>query len=729
MFKLRIWHKLSLIALLMGVPVVALVYLFVQAQNRQIDATRNELAGLEYLTQVRNLLENVPHHRAAAAAALGGDLQSREELDALRGRIDLNIKAMEEVERKYGLRWMTMESSLRIKNSWTAIRAGVLSLDAKTSLEIHNKMMNDLLAHMQLIGERSQLRTDFELSTFYLADSLVNTLGWSSENVGQLLALGAGVTTRQKATPEELAQLTYLTRQIQQSGEQTKRNLLTAIKYNPRVASEISAVMNTAVDASNSFGQFANEQFLKGTASVYDLRAYIDQGKEALHQYFRLYDLTASTLSDQLSRRVVRLQDETRKQLALAGVVLFIAALVVFLVSNGIAAQVNAILNTFAEVQAGNYGARVDIRSNDDLGQMARSLNQTFDNTLALIQSKDERDQIQSSIQKLLQEVSGVAEGDLSKEAEVTADVTGAIADSFNYMIAELRQIISSVQKTTREVTSSAQQVQATAESLAQGSQSQNVQIAEASEAIGEMANSIQQVASTANTAAVVAEQALFSAQQGAQSVNKTIEGMNSIRGTVQETSKRIKRLGESSQEIGEIVQLISDIADRTSILALNASIQAAMAGEAGKGFAVVAEEVERLAEEAAESTQRITSIIKSVQSDTNEAISAMEDTTREVVAGSQLANEAGLRLSQIMDVSKRISELVRTISEEAKQQAEGSESVSRNVTGISSVTQLTADGAQQAADRIRRLTNLARELNESVSRFKLPDHWHASAA
>ncbi|MBK5292273.1 MAG: HAMP domain-containing protein [Acidobacteriia bacterium] len=721
MFKFRIWHKLSLIAFLMGVPVVALVFLFVQSQNRQINATKNELAGLEYLTQVRSLLENVPHHRAAAAAVLGGDTQSREELLAMQDQIELNIKSVGAVEGKYGAAWRTAESWAHIKNGWPAIRDGALAQGPKNSMDQHNKMMADLLAHVQLVGERSQLRTDFELSTFYLADSLINTLGWSSEYVGQLLALGNGVSTKQKATPEESAQLTYLTRQIQQAGEQTRRNLLTAIKYNPRVASEISAVMNTTVDAANVFSNYANEQFLKGSAGLTDVRAYSDRGKEALHQYFRLYDLTATTLSDQLAKRAKTLQTDTYKQLLLAGVVLLLAAIAVYLVSSGIAGQVTAINNTFTEVRSGNYGARVEISSNDELGEMSRSVNNTFDNTLALIQSKDERDQIQRSIQKLLEEVSGVAEGDLSKEAEVTADVTGAIADSFNYMLTELRQIISSVQETTREVTKSAQEVQATAESLAQGSQSQSVQIVEASEAIGEMATSIQHVASTANSAAVVAEQALFSAQQGSLSVHKTIEGMNSIRGQVQETSKRIKRLGESSQEIGEISQLISDIADRTSILALNASIQAAMAGEAGRGFAVVAEEVERLAEQAAQSTQRITSIIQSVQGDTKEAISAMEDTTREVVAGSQLANEAGLRLGQIMEVSKRISELVRSISDVSKQQAEGSEFVSRNVTGISSVTQLTAEGAKQAADKIRSLTHLAAELNQSVSRFKLP--------
>jgi twitching motility protein PilJ len=203
--------------------------------------------------------------------------------------------------------------------------------------------------------------------------------------------------------------------------------------------------------------------------------------------------------------------------------------------------------------------------------------------------------------------------------------------------------------------------------------------------------------------------------------VTKTIGGMEGIRQQVQQTAKRIKRLGESSQEIGEIVELISDIADRTSILALNASIQAAMAGEAGKGFAVVAEEVERLAERSTEATKKISGLIKSIQSDTNEAISAMEETTQEVVGGSRLADEAGRRLGEIESVSNQLAEIITGIAATAQQQAKGSESVARSVADISTVTQQTAAGAKQAAGSISDLANLAGQLRDSMSRFKLP--------
>jgi twitching motility protein PilJ len=361
------------------------------------------------------------------------------------------------------------------------------------------------------------------------------------------------------------------------------------------------------------------------------------------------------------------------------------------------------------------------VRTEDELGEMANALNSMLDSTLSLIQSQEEKEQIQQSIMKLLDEIAGVADGDLTHEAEVTEEVTGAIADSFNFMIDQLRRVISDVQQTTLQVSSAATEIYATAQHLSQGSETQAVQIVDTSAAVDEMTRSSQQVSENAIMSATVAEQSRVNAQQGAEAVEKTIGGMNGIRQQVQETAKKIKRLGESSQEIGEIVQLISDIADRTSILALNASIQAAMAGEAGRGFAVVAAEVERLAERSAEATKRIGTLVKSIQSETNEAVAAMESTTREVVVGSEIANEAGQALGEIGSVSTRLAELIQSISVASKQQARGSESVARAMNEISDVTQQTAAGTKQAAVSIQNLAELADSLRASVNTFKLP--------
>jgi|GEM_PF-822935 len=399
-----------------------------------------------------------------------------------------------------------------------------------------------------------------------------------------------------------------------------------------------------------------------------------------------------------------------------------LAVLVSVLFTRAVTRQTDTITHVFSDIGIGDFDSRAEVISRDELGQMATGLNAMLDNTLALIQTQEERDALQISILKLLEEVSGVAEGDLTIEAEVTADATGAIADSFNFMIEQLRTVISQVQDATLQVSSSANQIQTTAEHLSQGSESQAAQIVDTSAAMDEMAVSIQQVSENATQSAAVAEQALLNAKQGAQAVQDTIEGMNRIRGQVQETAKRITRLGESSQQIGEIVQLIGDIADRTSILALNASIQAAMAGEAGRGFAVVAEEVESLAVRATEATNQIANLVKTIQSETNETVTAMEESTEEVVRGSEVANQAGQALNEIENVSTRLAELIQSISLASKQQARGSEAVAQSMGDIANVTQQTAAGTKEAAVSINTLAVLADTLRGSVSAFKLPN-------
>ncbi len=407
--------------------------------------------------------------------------------------------------------------------------------------------------------------------------------------------------------------------------------------------------------------------------------------------------------------------------LTLIVLAILVAILMAWGTTRHITRQTKALMDLFSKIGLGDYQSRARVYSQDELGTATMTMNAMLDNTLSLIQSSDEKEQIQQSIMQLLDEVSGVATGDLTKEAAVTADVMGSVADSFNYMIMELRKIIGNVQETTLQVSSSANEIQATTEHLADGTEAQSMQIMTASAAIEEMAVSIQQVSENAAISATVADQARHTAKEGGEAVRKTIHGMSSIREKVQETAKRIKRLGESSQEIGEIVQLIGDIADRTSILALNASIQAAVAGEAGRGFAVVAEEVERLAERSTQATKRIGALIKTIQTETNEVVASMEDNTREVVSGSELANEAGRALEQIQSVSDRLADLIQTISSASKQQARGSDGLAKSMVEIREVTQQTAAGTKQAAVSISHLARLADGLGSSVKMFRLP--------
>ena len=328
----------------------------------------------------------------------------------------------------------------------------------------------------------------------------------------------------------------------------------------------------------------------------------------------------------------------------------------------------------------------------------------------------------QNAILRLLDELADLADGDLTTTATVTEDFTGAIADSINYTIDQLRVLVSSINDTSVQVAGSSQDTQQTALHLAEAAEHQAQEIAGASAAVNEMAVTIDQVSANAAESASVAERAVSIANNGAKVVQNTIHGMDTIREQIQDTSKRIKRLGESSQEIGDIVSLINDIADQTNILALNAAIQASMAGDAGRGFAVVADEVQRLAERSAAATKQIEALVKTIQNDTNEAVISMEQTTAEVVRGARLAQDAGVALEEIENVSTSLADLIQNISNAARQQASSAGHISNTMNVIQEITSQTAAGTSATASSIGNLASMASELLDSVAGFTLPE-------
>jgi twitching motility protein PilJ len=339
-----------------------------------------------------------------------------------------------------------------------------------------------------------------------------------------------------------------------------------------------------------------------------------------------------------------------------------------------------------------------------------------------LLNTAETNERNQTAILRLLDELADLADGDLTTTATVTEDFTGAIADSINFTIDQLRILVARINETAVNVSAAAQETQQTALHLAEASEHQAQEIAGASAAVNEMAVTIDQVSANAAESAAVAERAVSIAGNGAKVVQNTINGMDTIREQIQDTSKRIKRLGESSQEIGDIVSLINDIADQTNILALNAAIQASMAGDAGRGFAVVADEVQRLAERSAAATKQIEALVKTIQNDTNEAVISMEQTTSEVVRGARLAQDAGVALEEIENVSSSLAELIQNISNAARQQASSAGHISNTMNVIQEITTQTSAGTSATAQSIGNLAEMALDLRESVAGFKLPE-------
>lgn len=722
MFRnVKIWQKLVLAGALAVIPVLMLAALFLQSRNEQITRTQTELDGLDYVVPMRQLLERLPQHRSAASAYLNGAESVGPMLMSIQSQVDGAVSVLTEIEQKKGNALGTLQSWESIRLRWQDLKQRVNSLSADESNRRHTQLLADVLSHLRTVGDKTGLSAEPDLEAFYLSDSILNQIPWTTEYLGQLATYGSGVAARRTMTAQEEAQIRFLVRQVSSSIEVMDRNFQSAFRYNSDLRKGLEGGVSKAISSAGFLRNLTQREILDSAAITVLPRTYLENGSAAVTQLFKLHDQATAEIRTHLQSRIERLVEQKWTQLGWALGLLLLSGVLVFAIQKGIAEQIHSMSETFRQVSKGQYDARAEIYGKDELGMMAETTNAMLANTLSLIQSREERDRIQDSIRKLLDDVSGVAEGDLTKEAEVTAEMTGAIADSINYMMAELRTIIGAVQSTTANVNSSAQRVQDVTEVLADSSQHQSEQVRAASQILHMMAQSIRDVAERANDAATVADSALSGALAGGAAVRRTVVGMNSIRQHVQETSRRMKRLGESSQEIGEIVQLISDISDRTSILALNASIQAAMAGESGKGFAVVAEEVERLAERATEATNRITVLIKSVQTETYEAISAMEETTREVVDGSHVAGEAGERLAQIEDVSRQITGLVKEISTTASEQASSSDRVAATVADVSDGTQSTAQEALRTATDIRQLATMVTELSHSLSKFRLP--------
>jgi twitching motility protein PilJ len=335
----------------------------------------------------------------------------------------------------------------------------------------------------------------------------------------------------------------------------------------------------------------------------------------------------------------------------------------------------------------------------------------------------------QKAILELLDEITNLADGDLTVDVTVTEDFTGAIADSINYTVGSMRSLVGTINTTSAELSSAASSTADTARKMNQASERQAKEVANVTTAIVASSQQLEKVAGRAESLAQDAQRSVQVARNGAETVNRTIQNMTSLREQIQDTAKRIKRLGESSQEIGNIIEFINDISEQTNTLALNASIQAAMAGEQGRGFAVVADEVQRLAERAANATRQIENLVKTIQADTTEAIVSMERSTANVVAGAKSAEEAGQALTQVEGASNDLARLIQEISAQARGQSAAATKIAGTMQVIRDIAVQTAGSAAQTADAVGNLNALSDKLRQSVAGFKLPERTTQRAA
>ncbi|VVP73816.1 hypothetical protein PS910_01293 [Pseudomonas fluorescens] len=487
-----------------------------------------------------------------------------------------------------------------------------------------------------------------------------------------------------------------------------------------RILGSVNTVLagdDTSVQAADAFGRDANrfgqvlEGMLGGSSTIQVTRVEDADARARLAEIAELFQFVAGSVDEILetSPELLRVRE---------------AAGNIFSLSQTLLDEASHLANSFENLASGRT---LDTVGGYALGLLALAsiiliglvMVRTTRRQLRETAEKNERNQ--RAIMRLLDEIEELADGDLTVTVSVTEEFTGAIADSINYSVDQLRDLVATINHSAVQVASAVQDTKNTARLLVKASEHQAEQISEASVAVGDMVESIDRVSAHAYESAKVAERSVAIANKGNEVVHNTINGMDNIREQIQDTAKRIKRLGESSQEIGDIVSLIDDIADQTNILALNAAIQASLAGEAGRGFAVVADEVQRLAERSSSATRQIEALVRAIQADTNEAVISMEQTTAEVVRGARLAQDAGVSLAEIEGVSQTLAELIHSISDAAQLQTSSAGQISHTMAVIQQITAQTSAGSTATADSIRHLARMASEMRRSVSGFTLP--------
>jgi twitching motility protein PilJ len=366
----------------------------------------------------------------------------------------------------------------------------------------------------------------------------------------------------------------------------------------------------------------------------------------------------------------------------------------------------------------------------DDLIYLHASANQLSQALVGLVllerkdieaQREQQRNQeIQQELLQLLTDVEGAASGDLTVRAQISAGQIGIVADFFNSIVENLREIVTEVKQSAGQVSGSVGVNEESIRHLADQALEQASRITATLDAVDQMNLSIREVSQSASTAAEIAQSASAQAQTSGAAMDQTVQSILQLRETVAETAKKVKRLGEASQQISKVIALINQIALKTNLLAVNASIEAARAGEEGRGFAVVAEEVGELAAQSAAATKEIELIVENIQRETGEVVNAMEVGTSQVVEGSRMVKAAKQSLGQIVEVSQQINQLLQSISMATVSQAEKSQSVSELMEAIAEVSAGTATASRSVSGSLEETVAIARKLQASVETFKV---------
>jgi len=673
---------LGLIGVFFAVPIVLMTYISLGEQTRDIAFVEQKLTGIQYVGPLRKLTLAVADHRGLSLRQLAGDAAARAPRERLMASIRETVAQIDAANGR-------LERRLGVEELWAGIRSQLQALDAdhgkltaSQSLKRHAALLQALTELLGKAQQRSALDLDQDASTYYLA-AAASDLTALGLNVGEIETQATLAAQERALTAERRDALAVGVSRVDAQLGRVRGDMQAVFSAAGASRAALSEPSQAVIDQTEVLLARVKVTFLQDEPSESEKAAWLSENPRVIDT---VSELTESTTA--LARNALRLRADALREARM------------------LAQLVNALFVTLAVFGLLFVGRKLveTIRQRNAEAQRVAQENQRN----------------QAAILRLMDEMAVIADGDLTASAAVTEDITGAIADSVNFTVEQLRGVVESINQSADSVAAATRETQGITEEIKAAAELQAHGIVQAENAVQQIARSVGEVSSSAAASAEVARSSRETTERGAKAVQEAIAGMDSIRGQIQETSKRIKRLGESSQQIGEIVDLIGDITEQTNVLALNAAIQAAAAGDAGRGFAVVAEEVQRLAERSGEATRQISALVKTIQLDTQDAVAAMEQSTQGVVRGTQLADSAGQALREIEDVTRDMVELIQLISQSTQSQVEIAQGVRENMRDILEMTSLATERTVRAADIVTQLTGLAARLKGSVSRFKV---------
>jgi len=684
MGRMGLKQTFALLGILFTTPIALLLYYFVTETNASIAFSAKERLGVEYSHALLDFVQAVPRHQHYLSARAGGQTGLANQVEANQKQIDAAVATLDELNRRLGDQLELSAAWKALRAQWQALKGASSSMSMEQSASAHTNLNTALMSFVLDVADKSNLTLDPDVDSYYLMTSVTTLIPNAVSMLSEAQALGAVAVATGSFTPEARGQFTILVqgnldKTLQQIGDAMNRTFAANNAVQGQLESRVRSALVPTTDALKE----ARAQFLASATPATNTVSWQTLMERSQKALVEMSSGGIQSLDELLVLRVEKMRKRQIINTALSATLAVVAITILILL------------------------ARSAVRTQREREEQSSQ-----------IEATNKRNE--AAILRLLDEMANLADGDLTVKAKVTEDVTGAIADSMNYTVEELRNLVRRVNEASAEVAQKATDAGQLSRTLLDAARQQAEQIQRNSEKVKQVATSVQVVTQGATESANVAARSRSAADKGASAVQDSIRGMNEIREQIQDTSKRIKRLGESSQEIGEIVEMISDITEQTNVLALNAAIQAAAAGDAGRGFAVVAEEVQRLAERSGEATKQIGTLVKTIQRDTLDAVAAMEKSTQGVVEGNRLVDSAGHALSEIRSVSSDLANLIDNIFGATKEQAVAATEMSQRMESVLKITQQTTDGTKRAAETIQQLDKVAVELKNSVSGFKL---------